>query len=286
MKTRLASTAILRRGVLLLLTAGAVAAQSGCAVLPFAPMIAHAVPRMLFPGKDPANIAAQQTNQLPPPDPQIATAVAAPIAVPGDNGVNIDQYDRVAFTPDAPGSIPLRVAAADLVSDVKARAVGDVLTVDVTESVASEDKAGTTLSNQRAISAGVPNFFGVAESLAAKSSFVNLGSLLNSTSANTSTGAGDMTAADTFNATVSAVVTAVNPNGTLAIRGQRSLTVNGEDDTIHLSGVVRPSDIDSTDSIGSAQVADLELSITGKGQSRDQQGSGLGTRLFDWMWLF
>jgi flagellar L-ring protein precursor FlgH len=270
--------------LLAILCAGALS-LGGCAVLPFAPMIAHAVPRMLFPDKDPANIA-KSSNPPAPPDQQIASAVAAPITVPGDTGVNIDQYDRVAFAPTAPGSIPLRVAAADLVADVKARSIGDVLTVNVTEAVTSESKAGTTLSNQRAISAGLPNFFGVVETLATKQPNVNLSSLINGTSSNSTTGAGDMTAADTFTATVSAVVTAVNPSGTLSIRGQRSLRVNGENDTIHLSGVVRPADIDSSDTVASAQVADLDLSITGSGQSRDQQGGGLGDRLFDWLWLF
>jgi flagellar L-ring protein precursor FlgH len=259
----------------------------GCAVLPFAPVIAHAVPRMLFPDMDPANVSPKPAKQsTPQPDAQIATAVAAPVTAPGDTGVNIDQVDRVAFVPAASGSIPLRVAADDLVEDVKARSVGDVLTVNVTEAVASENKAGTTLSNQRAISAALPNFFGVAENFAAKNPAFNLGNLVNGTSTNSTTGAGDMTAADTFSATVSAVVTAVNPSGTLSIRGERSLTVNGEDDTIHLSGVVRPQDIDSSDSIASAQIADLNLSITGEGQSRDQQGAGLATRLFDWLWLF
>lgn len=267
----------------MLLASGLVA--GGCAVLPFAPMIAHAVPRMLFPDEDPSN-PANHKDPPTPPDQQIASAVAAPITEPGDSGVDIDQHDRVAFAPTAPGSIPLRVTAADLVSDVKARAVGDVLTVNVTEAVTSENKAGTTLSNQRAINAGLPNFFGVVESLATKEPSVNLNDLINGSSTNSTTGAGDMTAADTFTATVSAVVTAVNPSGTLSIRGQRSLRVNGEDDTIHLTGVVRPTDIDSSDTVASAQIADLDLSITGSGESRDQQGSGLGTRLFDWLWLF
>jgi flagellar L-ring protein precursor FlgH len=82
------------------------------------------------------------------------------------------------------------------------------------------------------------------------------------------------------------VVVAVNPSGTLSVRGERQLRVNGEDDTIHLAGVVRPQDIDSNDAISSAQVADLDLSITGQGQIRDKQGDGLGTRLLDWLWLF
>jgi flagellar L-ring protein FlgH len=198
----------------------------------------------------------------------------------------IADQDRVAFVPSAPGSIPLRVAAADLVADVKARTVGDVITVDVAESIAGESKAATALANQRSTQAGIPNFFSFTEGLAKHNPLLNTSNLINTSSSNSTTGTGDMTAADTFTATVSAVVTAVNPSGTLSIKGERQLTLNGEDDTIRLSGVVRPQDIDSTDSISSSQIADLELSITGKGQIRDKQGDGIGTRLLDWLWLF
>ncbi|HZP46226.1 MAG TPA: flagellar basal body L-ring protein FlgH [Candidatus Binataceae bacterium] len=255
----------------------------GCAVLPFAPTIAHVAPRVLFPNHDPA---AATPAAAPSPDPQIASAVAAGDPRLGDNGVGITQHDLVAFVPDSPGSIPLRVSAVDFVADAKAHAVGDIITVNVVEAIASESKAGTALSNQRSISAGLPNLFGLAETVAKHNPIVNLNSMVDGTAQNSTTGVGDMTAADTFTATVSAVVVAVNPSGTLSIRGERQIRVNGEDDTIHLAGVVRPQDIDSNDSISSAQVADLDLSITGEGQIRDKQGDGLGTRLLDWLWLF
>ena len=254
----------------------------GCAVLPFAPTIAHVAPRMLFPNHDPS----QQGQTAPAqPDPQIQSAVAAN-ASPGDAGVAIADQDRVAFMPSAPGSIPLRVAAADMLADVKARTVGDVITVDVAESIAGESKAATALANQRATQAGIPNLFTFTEGLAKHNPLLNLNSMIDTSSSNSSTGQGDMTAADTFTATVSAVVTTVNPSGTLSIKGERQLTINGEDDTIRLSGVVRPQDIDSTDTVLSSQIADLEVSITGKGQIRDKQGDGIGTRLLDWLWLF
>jgi flagellar L-ring protein precursor FlgH len=130
----------------------------------------------------------------------------------------------------------------------------------------------------------MPNLFGVAEGWAAKNPMVNLNSLLNGSTDNASTGTGDMSAADTFTATVSAVVVAVNPSGTLSIKGDRHVRVNGEDDTIHMSGVIRPQDLDSNNMISSGQVADLEVSMLGQGQVRDKQGNGVGTRLFDWLW--
>jgi flagellar L-ring protein precursor FlgH len=253
----------------------------GCAVLPFVPTIAHVAPRMLFPNHDPS---ASHGAPALTPDPQIESAVATSSS--GDTGITIADQDRVTFVPAAPGSIPLRVAAADLVADVKARTIGDVITVNVVESINGESKAVTSLANKRSIEGGIPNLFTFTEGLGKYNPLLNLSSMINSTTDNTTDGQGDMTAADTFTANVSAVVTAVNPSGTLSIKGERQLQINGEDDTIRLSGVVRPEDINSDDTVDSSEVADLEVSITGQGQIRDKQGNGFGTRLFDWLWLF
>jgi len=255
--------------------------MQGCAVVPFIPLIAQ-VPRMIAP-----NAPGTQTAAKPlPPDPTITAELATGKPGEGDAGVGIPSQDRIAFTPDSSGSIPLRVAAVDLVSDIKARTVGDVITVHVVESVSGEAKAGTDLSNKRSTSAGIPNLLTATESLATHNPLLSLGSMINGTSDNATTGTGDMTAADTFATTVTAVVAAVNPSGTLTVKGQRKLTLNGEDDTIRISGVVRPEDIDSTNTVQSTNVADLQLSITGAGQIRDKQGNGIGTRLVDWLWLF
>ena len=256
--------------------------SNGCAVIPFIPMIAS-LPKLVMPAPSPP---VQPVAEAKPrePDPVVRDAISKPVV--GDAGVMIPQLDRVAYQPTAEGSIPLRVAAVDLVSDVKAHAIGDIVTVNVSEAISSEAKAGTSISNQRAISAGVPNLFGAAESVAAHNPTVNLSSLINASSTNATTGTGDMSAQDTFTATISAVVVMVNPSGTLSITGDRHVRVNGEDDTIHLSGVIRPQDLDSNNQISSGQVAALEVSLLGQGQVRDKQGNGLGTRIFDWLWAF
>ncbi|HVN29563.1 MAG TPA: flagellar basal body L-ring protein FlgH [Candidatus Binataceae bacterium] len=256
--------------------------NGGCAAIPFIPLMAS-VPKLLLPPPAPPvqPVAESKPHEQ---DPVVREAISKPPL--GDAGVMIPQLDRVAYQPEAEGSIPLRVAAVDLVSDLKAHAVGDIVTVNVSEAISTEAKAGTTISNQRAISAGIPNLFGAAESVAKHNPMVNLGSLINASSNNATTGTGDMSAQDTFVATVSAIVIAVNPSGTLSIKGDRHVQVNGEDDTINLSGVVRPEDLDSNNSIPSSEVADLEIRMLGQGQVRDKQGNGLGTRIFDWVWAF
>ena len=164
--------------------------------------------------------------------------------------------------------------------------MGDIVTVSVVESMSSESKAATSLAKKSSINAGMPNLLSGTEWLSKHYPLLNTSSLLSASADNSSTGSGDMSANDTFTATVSSIVVAVNPSGTLSIKGDRHVRVNGEDDTIRLRGVVRPEDLDSNNMVSSTLVADLEVSMTGQGEIRDKQGNGAGTRIFDWLWPF
>ncbi len=268
-------------------TIGAIALMTlnGCAVVPFAPTIAHVAPRILFSGHQPAtarNPGVPFDDPAVPPDP----APAANAAAADDESKTAEGGNGAASAPMADGSIPLRVAATDSTSDIKAHAVGDVLKVNVAEAVNGETSAQTDLSNKRSVDTGLPNMFTAAESLAKHNPLLNLASLLSGTSQNDASGKGSMSAADTINATVTVLVVSVLPGGTLKIKGERRMRVNGEDDTIFLSGMVRPEDIDSDNSISSTQVADLNIRFAGSGLVRDKQGGGWGSRMMDWLWLF
>lgn len=281
MKTRIVE-------VVLLIAIGTVV-QGCAAVIPFLPALASAPSLLMTPmGSGSGSHKAQTIGDGKPitPDPAIQQAISAPAAVPGDAGTLIPQQDRVSFQPGAEGSIPLRVGAVDIVSDLKARSVGDIVTVNVIESMSSEAKAATSVGKTSSISAGLPNLFSGTEWLSKHYPLLNTSNLINGQSASATTGTGDMSADDTFTATVSSIVVAVNPSGTLSIKGDRHVRVNGEDDTILLSGVVRPEDLDSNNMVSSTQVADLQVSMTGQGEIRDKQGNGLGTRAFDWLWPF
>lgn len=252
--------------VISLFTASATLA--GCAVLPFAPAIAHVAPRILFPGHDPNK---SQNSAQPADDTPLETASKSDAPPAG-------QSMPVLVVPSqlADGSIPLRMTYADPTSDLKAHAIGDVLTVNVSETINGQSSAQTTLTNKRTASTALPNMFSAVESLAKHNPLLNLSSLLNGTSENDASGQGAMTANDTFAATVSVLVVGVSPSGLFKVAGDRKLRINGEDDTIHLSGLVRPQDIDSNNSIASGQIADLSISFTGSGLIRDKQGGGWG----------
>jgi flagellar L-ring protein FlgH len=186
----------------------------------------------------------------------------------------------------ADGAIPVDLTFAYTVGDLKAHQVGDTVTVDVTESVVGQTQATTDLSNSRGISAGVPNLFGALESVAAANPIVDLKNLVSAQSGINDSGSGAMKTTDAITTTVSAVVTEVLPSGDLRIEGSRHIQLNGENDAIHLRGIVRPQDINSDNTVSSTQIADLDVGLVGSGWVRDQQGGGWGTRILSWIWPF
>ena len=84
-------------------------------------------------------------------------------------------------------------------------------------------------------------------------------------------------------AVISAVVTEILENGNLVILGERKINVNDETEIITLSGVVRPNDIQSDNSVFSHQIALAKVSVKGEGVVGSQQTPGLFQRLFGWL---
>jgi flagellar L-ring protein precursor FlgH len=57
----------------------------------------------------------------------------------------------------------------------------------------------------------------------------------------------------------------VLPNGCLVVEATKNVEINGERQTITVRGVVRPADIDPTNSIQSNRLADIDVRVNGKG---------------------
>ena len=78
-------------------------------------------------------------------------------------------------------------------------------------------------------------------------------------------------------------ITEVKPNGMLVISGKQSVKVNNETETIVVTGLVRPDDITSENTIYSYQIADVDISVSSKGPIGSKQNPGILTRIFNWL---
>jgi flagellar L-ring protein FlgH len=99
-------------------------------------------------------------------------------------------------------------------------------------------------------------------------------------------GDGKYTRSDTFTARIAATVLEVKPNGTLVLEARKAVNANGEDTTMVLSGLCRPEDITVNNTVQSAQLANLTLTIHNEGDANDTAKKGILTRLFDTIFNF
>ena len=197
---------------------------------------------------------------------------------------SFDQQLPKASVDYSNGSI-WQAGTAGLTEDFKARRKGDIVTILIVETASASKAAKTGTSRATAINAGIPNFLGLETSLL-KNNFGDLSKLINASVASKYDGAGSTSRQETLNATISAKVLDVLPNGNLMIEGRRNVKVNEEDQIIIVEGTIRPSDIGPDNIINSSLVADARISYTGKGIISDRQSPGWLMNVIDKVWPF
>jgi flagellar L-ring protein FlgH len=185
------------------------------------------------------------------------------------------------------GSIwPGENAQNSLFSDRKARGIGDIVTILISESSTGYNKAGTDTSRDSSTDAEINALLGLETSILDSNQNMGGQIKIGGTSANSLKGAGNTSRGNTLTAKITARVIRVLENGNLVIEGRRQVTVNAEDQYIVISGIIRPDDITTDNLIASQYIADAQIFYTGKGIVNDKLRPGWLTRVVDWVWPF
>ncbi len=183
--------------------------------------------------------------------------------------------------------------------DNKARTVNDIVTIEIVESSTASKKATTKLGRSSEISAAAPHLFGLETKLDAKLSqaeadnaagatkaAIDLSNILSATTQNDFDGSGETTRTGELSGKMTALVQGVLPNGNLRIEGRRVVTVNGEEQIMILTGIIRPEDVNSQNIVLSTYIADAAISYYGMGVVAEKQRPGWLARKFDQYWPF
>jgi flagellar L-ring protein precursor FlgH len=218
-------------------------------------------------------------------------------AAPQKNLANIPEIREIkepqlpVFTPpkQAEGSLWSDTSGLRLYPDIRARRVGDLVTVRIVEDPEAELNANTKTTRSSSISAKL-KFLGYMQWLAEKNPRLaqNPGEdeLIGATLSNNFDGKGSSDRDGHVKAYISAVVLKVFPNGNLYINGKREIKVNHEIQYITLTGIVRPEDISPTNEISSTYVANAKIAYSGIGPVSDKQKPGWLGRVVDHVWPF
>ncbi|MGB3212405.1 MAG: flagellar basal body L-ring protein FlgH [Desulforhopalus sp.] len=173
-------------------------------------------------------------------------------------------------------------------SDRKARDVGDIVTVLISETSSASKEASTSTDRSSNMSASIPNFFGLEKSslFSGDTPSVDLNNLVNAEFSNGFDGNGSTTRKEDLSASLTTQVVGRYPNGQLKIRGGKEVMVNNEVQIIYLTGIVRPVDITAANTVNSTKILNARISYTGKGAISDKQKPGWAMRLLDNAWPF
>lgn len=160
--------------------------------------------------------------------------------------------------------------ATDLLLDHRARRTGDLVTVQITETITAVGSADANLGKQSKSDGSLPWPFPSEWSR-----------IFQSSSDTKFNGTGTTSRAASITAIMTARVIDRRPNGDLVIEGVREIVINGDRQFVTLSGIIRPADIAAGNVVSSASVGDLRIRYFGRGLIRDNLSPGWLARILN-----
>ncbi|MBT8004151.1 MAG: flagellar basal body L-ring protein FlgH, partial [Rhodospirillales bacterium] len=180
-----------------------------------------------------------------------------------------------------------RAGAKAFFKDHRAKAVGDILTVQLN----LDDSASLANSTERerddSEDTDVTNLLGLEAEFAKKlPQAIAPGSVMSFGSKHETKGDGSIDRSETVELTFAAVVTQILPNGALAIIGRQEVQVNNELRELMVTGVIRPEDIESDNTITHDKIAEMRVAYGGRGTLSGLQNPRWGTEVWDILFPF
>lgn len=198
---------------------------------------------------------------------------------------------ELVIRPQSEGSLYAQGYGLMLYGDMKARRVGDLLTVTLNENTQATKQNRntqtkvTTLNTQPTSFLGSLIQFNTIPGLPPLASNFHNNVSVNGNANESFAGQGQAVQNNQLAGNISVVVSEVLANGNLVVKGEKWVTINTGDEYIRLTGIVRPADIDDNNVITSDKVADARISYSGKGNFANSSFMGwLSNIVFHYLW--
>jgi len=179
---------------------------------------------------------------------------------------------RAPVAPPAPaasGAIFQSAAYRPLFEDRRARQVGDLISIVITEKT-NAVKAGASSGNKSgSVNFGLPgptqSFLGGKVSTSAASKFGD---------------ADNQSASNAFTGVIGVTVVEVLPNGNLLVAGEKQIGMNKGVEFIRFSGLINPDNIATGNTVSSTQVADARVEYRTNSQIDRAELTAMASRFF------
>jgi flagellar L-ring protein precursor FlgH len=192
--------------------------------------------------------------------------------VPSDNYDEMfARYLKEAHQTPAPRASDAWNWMSGLALDLRARRLNDVITISVVENIVGSGTADAALGKTSSAAISLPNLFGLEKKLP---SAVDPANLVGFKGDSQFKGTGATNRSGILTAQLAARVSEVLPNGDLVVEGVREIAINGDQQVLVLTGVVRVADISSNNVVLSTSIGQLRIRYFGRGLMKDNLNPG------------
>lgn len=171
------------------------------------------------------------------------------------------------------GAIFQTASYRPLMEDPKARLVGDLLTVSISERTSAAKNGESSGSKTGAAAFSAPNLLGLPASTLARTT-------ISTKTTNSFDEKAAATASNTFTGTISVTVVDVLPNGNLLVSGEKQIAFDKGAEYVRFSGVVNPGTIGAGNQVASTQIADARFEYRSTSHIDAAEANSILTRFF------
>jgi len=211
-----------------------------------------------------------------------------------------ERHQSMNYAPSYPLNIPQAVqpqngslyqtGAMTLFDDSRAHRVGDIITIDLSESMSAnkKDEAKYDKSNSQdygittPLSITTPNNM-VGDAIKSVTSPIQ-GLGVGYGSQGSFSGKSNVKQNSSVKGAIAVTVVQVISNGNLVVRGEKWITIHDGDEVVQFAGIIRPEDIRPDNTISSVKVADVRLVYKDVGMTGDTARAGIGTQWLSKYW--
>ncbi len=193
------------------------------------------------------------------------------------------------FAPATPQYVPTQVESSDSIyqsgtawllhEDLKARRIGDMLTVVLEEETDAEKKAETDTAKKTGVNISGTTLLGEQVTRDGETIDTDL------QSDHFFDGGGESTQSNSLTGSVTVTVVDVLVNGNLSVQGEKWIHINQGEEYVRLRGIVRPIDINPDNTISSVRVANAHIQYSGDSTLNDSNEMGWLAKFFNSKWM-
>jgi flagellar L-ring protein FlgH len=176
--------------------------------------------------------------------------------------------------------------ASSIYSDPLAHSVGDLVTIVVDLQNTITKDQNTKTDKETAVAAAIQSLLYPNDGTNHGFNFLNnhgANPTISWNSTQNFNGGGTIANTEVASTTIQARVIEVQSNGVLRVQATRLSKAGDEDTAMILTGLVRPDDLSTSNTISSSRVADLSIIQKGKGTITNNQRKGWLTKFYEFI---